>query len=71
MELLEFVREYANEALPGTARLDVEVLEFVREYDEGTAPVDPGIDPGTGRLAVVGLEEEALSLVDVVAVLLY
>ena len=67
MELFEFVREYANEALPGTARLDVEVLEFVREYGEGTAPVDPG----RGRLDVVGLEEEALSLVDVVAVLLY
>lgn len=46
------VREYANEAFPGTARLDVEVLEFVREYDEGAAPVDPG----TGRLDVVGLE---------------
>ena len=41
----------------------------MREYGEGRAPVDPGIDPGTGRLDVVGLEEEALSLVDVVAVL--
>ena len=67
MELFELVREYANEEFPGTARLDVEVLEFVREYDEGGAPVDPG----TGRLDVVGLEEEALSLVDVVVVLLY
>ena len=41
------------------------MLELVREY--GTAPGAPG----TGRLDVVGLEEEALSLVDVVAVLLY
>ena len=31
VELFELVREYANEAFPGTARLDVEVLEFVRE----------------------------------------
>lgn len=37
----------------------------MREYGEGRAAVDPG----TGRLDVVGLEEEALSLVDVVAVL--
>jgi len=53
VELFELVREYAaNEALPGTARLDVEVLEFVREYGEGRAPVEPG----AGRLEVVGLE---------------
>ena len=43
------------------------MLELVREYGDGTAPGAPG----TGRLDVVGLEEEALSLVDVVAVLLY